>query len=210
MPRPRPCSINMCASRRINMCASRRPRCAMLNADWPVHPYVGGIEAKFFRARRNRRGPGRGAASRLEVATGDPPKVAQTPSRLTRKPIANHRSVPPPGKARTHAAKGSRKLGRVPTFGRNLTRVAKTSQSINAAPGTAGEARTEFAPRRAKLSRPELYFLARSALNISKPWAGLRFLCTTACTALIIACGASDWKMLRPMSTPAAPCWTAL
>ena len=49
------------------------------------------------------------------------------------------------------------------------------------------------------------YFLALSALNISKPSAGLRFLCTTACTALIIACGASDWKMLRPMSTRRRP-----
>src|SRR6516162_7202679 len=158
MPRSRPCSINVCAS--------RRPRCAMLNADWPVYLCLCGIEGTFSRARRNRRHAEREAASCLEVATGDSPKVAQTPSRLARKPIANHRSVPPPGKARTHAAKGSRKLGRVPTFGRNLTRVAKTSQSINAAPGTAGEARTEFAPRRAKLSRPELYFLARSALNI--------------------------------------------
>src|SRR5215471_10825510 len=64
--------------------------------------------------------------------------------------------------------------------------------------------------RGAKLLRPNLYFLALSTLNISKPSAGLRFLCTTAWTALIIACGASDWKMLRPMSTPAAPCWTAL
>src|SRR5215472_14069228 len=71
-------------------------------------------------------------------------------------------------------------------------------------------------PPRARLTlhlsfpRTAVYFLALSALNISKPSAGLRFLCTTACTALIIACGASDWKMLRPMSTPAAPCWTAL
>jgi hypothetical protein len=28
---------------------------------------------------------------------------------------------------------------------------------------------------------------------------------TTAPTARIIACGVSLWKMLRPMSTPAAP-----
>jgi hypothetical protein len=34
--------------------------------------------------------------------------------------------------------------------------------------------------------------------------------CTTAATAAIIAFGASDWKMLRPMSTPDAPCCTAL
>src|SRR5262249_43388530 len=71
-------------------------------------------------------------------------------------------------------------------------------------------------PPRARLTlhlgfpRTAVYFLALSALNISKPSAGLRFLCTTAWTALIIACGAPDWKMLRPMSTPAAPCWTAL
>src|SRR5215475_8779566 len=71
-------------------------------------------------------------------------------------------------------------------------------------------------PPRARLTlhlgfpRTAVYFLPLSALNISKPSAGLRFLCTTAWTALIIACGASDWKMLRPMSTPAAPCRTAL
>ena len=33
--------------------------------------------------------------------------------------------------------------------------------------------------------------------------------CTTAATAWIIATGASDWKMFRPMSTPAAPSDTA-
>ena len=58
--------------------------------------------------------------------------------------------------------------------------------------------------------RTAVYFLDLSTLNISRPSAGLRFSCTTAWTALIIAWGASDWKMLRPMSTPAAPCWTAL
>jgi hypothetical protein len=31
---------------------------------------------------------------------------------------------------------------------------------------------------------------------------GFMLLCTTAPTAAIIAFGASDWKMLRPMSTP--------
>ena len=47
-------------------------------------------------------------------------------------------------------------------------------------------------------------------LNMSKASFGFMFLCTTAPTAAIIAFGASDWKMLRPMSTPAAPCCTAL
>src|SRR6516162_2851152 len=41
--------------------------------------------------------------------------------------------------------------------------------------------------RGAKLRRPKPYFLALSTLNISKPSAGLRFSCTTAWTALIIA-----------------------
>src|SRR6516164_8128190 len=40
-------------------------------------------------------------------------------------------SLPPLRNAhRTHAARGERKLGRAPTFGRNFPRVAKTSQSI--------------------------------------------------------------------------------
>src|SRR6516225_2819311 len=202
MPRPRPCSINMSAS--------RRPHCAMLNADWPVYPCLGGIEAAFFRARRNRRGPGREAASCLEVATGDAPKVAQTPSRLTHKAIETHRSVPPPSEDGTHAARDKRKLDRAPTLGRNLVRVAKTPQSSASLPRTAGRGPRASSTRLERSARDLSYFLALSALNISKPWAGLRFLCTTACTALIIACGASDWKMLRPMSTPAAPCWTAL
>ena len=51
---------------------------------------------------------------------------------------------------------------------------------------------------------------AFSELNISKASFGFMFLCTTAATAAIIAFGASDWKMLRPMSTPDAPCCTAL
>ena len=34
--------------------------------------------------------------------------------------------------------------------------------------------------------------------------------CTTAPTARIIACGVSLWKMLRPISTPAAPFAIAL
>ncbi len=33
--------------------------------------------------------------------------------------------------------------------------------------------------------------------------------CTTLPTAWIMAAGCSDWKMLRPISTPAAPSWTA-
>ena len=33
--------------------------------------------------------------------------------------------------------------------------------------------------------------------------------CTTLLTAWIMAAGHSDWKMLRPISTPAAPSWTA-
>ena len=52
--------------------------------------------------------------------------------------------------------------------------------------------------------------LALSDLNRSKASFGFMLLCTTAATAAIIAFGASDWKMLRPMSTPAAPCCTAL
>src|SRR5262245_51336222 len=52
--------------------------------------------------------------------------------------------------------------------------------------------------------------LLRSDLNKSNASAGLVFLCTTALIAAIIAFGASDWKMLRPMSTPAAPPCTAL
>ena len=51
---------------------------------------------------------------------------------------------------------------------------------------------------------------AFSVLNRSSASFGFMFLCTTAATAAIIACGASDWKMLRPMSTPQAPCCTAL
>ena len=47
-------------------------------------------------------------------------------------------------------------------------------------------------------------------LNMSKASFGFMLLCTTAATAAIIAFGASDWKMLRPMSTPEAPCCTAL
>src|SRR5215471_11639087 len=40
-------------------------------------------------------------------------------------------SLPPLRNAqRTYASRGSRKLGDAPTFGRNLTRVAKTSHSI--------------------------------------------------------------------------------
>src|SRR5262245_2580124 len=116
---------------------------------------------------------------------------------------------PPRSEDRSHAARDKRKLGQAPTFGRNFQRVARTPQPAASLPRTT-RPRREFAPRGAELPRPKLYFLALSALNISKPCAGLRFLCTTACTALIIACGASDWKMLRPMSTPAAPCWTAL
>src|SRR5262249_27101051 len=80
----------------------------------------------------------REAASCLEVATGDSPKVAQTPSRLARKPIANHRSVPPPGEDRTRASKGKRKLGQAPTSGRNLTRVAKAPQSSASLPANCG------------------------------------------------------------------------
>jgi hypothetical protein len=49
-----------------------------------------------------------------------------------------------------------------------------------------------------------------SERNRSWAAAGFRFWCTTAWTAAIIAFGVSDWKMLRPMSTPAAPCCTAL
>ena len=52
--------------------------------------------------------------------------------------------------------------------------------------------------------------VALSELNSSYASFGLALLCTTALTAAIIAFGASDWKMLRPMSTPAAPCCTAL
>src|SRR5215470_8677571 len=94
---------------------------------------------------------------------------------------------------------------RLTSEGARTSRLAADSASIRGGP-----------PPRARLTlhlslpRTAVYFLALSALNISKPSAGLRFLCTTAWTALIIACGASDWKMLRPMSTPAAPCWTAL
>src|SRR6266702_6837389 len=49
-----------------------------------------------------------------------------------------------------------------------------------------------------------------SVWNRSSASRGFVFLCTTAWTAAIIAFGASDWKMLRPISTPDAPCWTAL
>ena len=52
--------------------------------------------------------------------------------------------------------------------------------------------------------------VALRELNSSYASFGLAFLCTTALIAAIIAFGASDWKMLRPMSTPAAPCCTAL
>jgi hypothetical protein len=79
------------------------------------------------------------------------PKVAQTPSRLTRKPIKTHRSVPPPSEARTHVSKGSRKLGRAPTLGRNLPGVAKASQSIGAlSPQTAGRERRPNSPARSE------------------------------------------------------------
>src|SRR6476646_410488 len=43
---------------------------------------------------------------------------------------------------------------------------------------------------------------AFSDWNMSSACCGFMFWCTTACTAWIIAFGASDWKMLRPMSTP--------
>src|SRR5215472_14462175 len=65
------------------------------------------------------------------------------------------RISPPPlrNAHRTHVARGSRKLGRAPTFGRNLTRVAKASQSIGASAAHSGEGRrAEFASRGAKLS----------------------------------------------------------
>jgi len=117
---------------------------------------------------------------------------------------------PHQAKTPTHASRRERKLGHAPTSGRNLMRVAETPQSSASFPRTASEGADQVRRARAKRLRPKIYFLPLSALNISKPSAGLRFLCTTACTALIIACGASDWKMLRPMSTPAAPCWTAL
>src|SRR6516164_6037423 len=68
-------------------------------------------------------------------------------SRLARKPTENHRSVPPPSKVRTHAARGKRKLGHAPTFGRNFVGVAKTSQSSASLPATAGRGRRSSSPR---------------------------------------------------------------
>ncbi len=43
------------------------------------------------------------------------------------------------------------------------------------------------------------------SLYIWKALSGVISSCTTLDTALIIAMGASDWKILRPISTPAAP-----
>src|SRR6516164_105974 len=58
-------------------------------------------------------------------------------------------SLPPLRNAhRTHASRGSRKLGRVPTLGRNFLRVAKTSQSIGVSAADRGaRTRREFAAR---------------------------------------------------------------
>src|SRR5262249_11003099 len=90
------------------------------------------------------------------------PKVAQTPSRLTRKPIANHRSVPPPSETRTRASKGSRKLGHAPTFGGNLTRVAKTSHSIGVSPGKLRGESADRARRGAARSSRDLRLFFRA------------------------------------------------
>gem|GEM_PF-4582991 len=57
--------------------------------------------------------------------------------------------------------------------------------------------------------RPCYFWFFRS-LYIWNAFSGVSFLCTTAPTAWIIALGASDWKMFRPISTPLAPCWIAL
>src|SRR5581483_3772397 len=48
-----------------------------------------------------------------------------------------------------------------------------------------------------------------SSWNTSYPSTGVARSCTTLATAWIIAAGDSDWKRLRPMSTPAAPSCTA-
>ena len=49
---------------------------------------------------------------------------------------------------------------------------------------------------------------ARSWYASKASW-GFSPSCTTLPTAWIMATGDSDWKMLRPMSTPAAPSWMA-
>ena len=51
---------------------------------------------------------------------------------------------------------------------------------------------------------------ANGTVYSTKALSGVSLSCTTALTAWIMATGSSDWKMLRPMSTPLAPCWTAL
>src|SRR5262249_10328622 len=62
------------------------------------------------------------------------------------------RISPPPlrNAHRTHVARGSRKLGRAPTLGRNLTRVAKTSQSMAPLPRTAAEDAERVRPARSE------------------------------------------------------------
>ena len=64
--------------------------------------------------------------------------------------------------------------------------------------------------RRLMLRTAAAYLFVLSERYRSNASFGFMFWCTTAPTAAIIALGASDWKMLRPMSTPAAPCCTAL
>jgi hypothetical protein len=136
--------------------AHRKLACACLPLPWWDRGHVFSGQAEPPRSGR------REAASCLEAATGDPPKVAQTRSRLTRKAIANHRSVPPPSEDRTHGARGKRKLGRAPTFGRNFPRVAKTSQSIGASAGDRG-ARTQSELAAERSSRDLSFLFGRAA-----------------------------------------------
>src|SRR6476646_3724965 len=68
----------------------------------------------------------------------------------------------------------------------------------------------KFAAPGLRMVRSSAQPLALSELYKSKASFGFMFWCTTALTAASMAFGACDWKMLRPMSTPAAPCCTAL
>src|SRR5262245_55677520 len=150
-----------------------------------------------------RRDPGGNDARRKNAVTNRPaPTFLPTPPTHSRAKRVASTAMD----ARKRACAGNPRL-RVPGE-RSETRDPETRSAATVSPS--GERRAERNGARSGGPRTAVYLLALSTLNISKPSAGLRFSCTTAWTALIIAKGASDWKMLRPMSTPAAPCWTAL